>query len=47
VGQSRPGQAIDDEVAADDAEDDSNDLGGTELVMQQLGGKVIGEIDHT
>ena len=47
VGQKRGQAPIDDEVAADDAEDDPNSLDGAELVMQQLGGKVIGEIDHT
>jgi len=47
VGQTRGEAPIDDEVAADDTDDDPNSLEGAELVMQQLGGKVIGEIDHT
>ncbi|MFZ0324238.1 MAG: DNA polymerase III subunit gamma and tau [Actinomycetes bacterium] len=47
VGKVRQAPAVDDEVAVDDAEDDPGGLQGEELVLQELGGKVIGEIDHT
>jgi DNA polymerase-3 subunit gamma/tau len=46
VGKDRPNTPVDDDVAADDADADDSGLSGTELVAQQLGGKVIGEIDH-
>ncbi len=46
VGKDRAEPAVEDDAAADDADADDSDLSGAELVAQQLGGKVIGEIDH-
>lgn len=46
VGKQRTTEALDDEAAADDADAEDGGLSGTDLVAQQLGGKVIGEIDH-
>jgi len=46
VGKEGRKAPVDDDVAADDADADDSGLSGTELVAQQLGGKVIGEIDH-
>ena len=37
---------LDDEVALDDADAEDDGLAGPDLVAQQLGGTVIGEIDH-
>jgi DNA polymerase III subunit gamma/tau len=44
VGKERT--VADDEVALDDADADDAGLAGPELIAQQLGGTVIGEIDH-
>jgi DNA polymerase-3 subunit gamma/tau len=49
VGQARsdePSVAVDDAVDADDPDADEHGLAGHDLVAQQLGGKVIGEIEH-
>ena len=46
MGRERSDDAVDDDVAVDDADADDSDLSGAELIAQQLGGKVIGEIDH-
>jgi DNA polymerase-3 subunit gamma/tau len=45
VGKERT-EVDDDEVALDDADADDAGLAGPELIAQQLGGTVIGEIDH-
>jgi len=45
VGKERTA-VDDDEVALDDADADDAGLAGPELIAQQLGGTVIGEIDH-
>ena len=37
----------DDEIHVTDADADDHDLAGAELIAQQLGGTVIGEIEHT
>ena len=47
VGKSRTAAAVDDDVHADDADADDEGLAGAELIAQQLGGTVIGEIEHT
>jgi len=46
VGKERSTDVDDDEVALDDADADDAGLAGPELIAQQLGGTVIGEIDH-
>ena len=46
VGKERSAEVDDDEVALDDADADDAGLAGPELIAQQLGGTVIGEIDH-
>jgi DNA polymerase-3 subunit gamma/tau len=46
MGKERSDDAVDDDVAVDDADAADSDLSGAELIAQQLGGKVIGEIDH-
>jgi DNA polymerase-3 subunit gamma/tau len=46
VGKERSTDVGDDEVALDDADADDDGLAGPELIAQQLGGTVIGEIDH-
>ena len=46
VGKERTADVDDDEVALDDADADDDGLAGPELIAQQLGGTVIGEIDH-
>ena len=47
VGKSRGVSAVDEEVHVDDADADDEGLSGAELIAQQLGGTVIGEIEHT
>jgi DNA polymerase-3 subunit gamma/tau len=47
VGKQRGGESVDDEVKADDDDADDHGLAGPELIAQQLGGTVIGEIEHT
>jgi DNA polymerase-3 subunit gamma/tau len=47
VGKQRKPVMADDDVNADDADADDQGLGGSELIAQQLGGTVIGEIEHT
>jgi hypothetical protein len=37
---------VDDDVALDDADAEDAGLAGPDLIAQQLGGTVIGEIDH-
>ncbi len=46
VGKERATPSDDDEVALDDADAEDDGLAGPDLVAQQLGGTVIGEIDH-
>lgn len=46
VGKERTGDAVDDEVTLDDPDAEDDGLAGHELVARQLGGTVIGEIDH-
>ena len=46
VGKDRGAGIDDNEVALDDADADDDGLAGPELIAQQLGGTVIGEIDH-
>jgi DNA polymerase-3 subunit gamma/tau len=46
VGKARADAPVEDDAAADDADADDDGLSGADLVAQQLGGKVIGEIDH-
>ncbi len=46
VGKERATASDDDEVALDDADAEDDGLAGPDLVAQQLGGTVIGEIDH-
>jgi DNA polymerase-3 subunit gamma/tau len=46
VGKQPAPDNSDDEVALDDADADDNGLAGPDLIAQQLGGTVIGEIDH-
>ena len=46
VGKERTTPSDDDEVALDDADAEDDGLAGPDLVAQQLGGTVIGEIDH-
>jgi DNA polymerase III subunit gamma/tau len=46
VGKERGGAAVDDEVTLDDPDAEDDGLAGHELVARQLGGTVIGEIDH-
>jgi DNA polymerase-3 subunit gamma/tau len=46
VGKGRATDVDDDEVALDDDDADDNGLAGPDLIAQQLGGTVIGEIDH-
>jgi DNA polymerase-3 subunit gamma/tau len=47
AGREREAKAEDDDIRADDADADDQGLAGAELVAQQLGGTVIGEIEHT
>ena len=47
VGKQRKTVAADEEINADDADADDQGLAGSELIAQQLGGTVIGEIEHT
>jgi DNA polymerase-3 subunit gamma/tau len=47
VGKERAPKAEDTEVRADDDDAHDNSLAGAELIAQQLGGTVIGEIEHT
>ncbi len=47
VGKQRKSAVADDDVNADDADADDQGLAGSELIAQQLGGTVIGEIEHT
>ena len=47
VGKQRKPVVADDDVNADDADADDQGLAGSELIAQQLGGTVIGEIEHT
>ena len=46
VGKERATPSDDDEVALDDPDAEDDGLAGPDLVAQQLGGTVIGEIDH-
>ncbi|MDH4353672.1 MAG: hypothetical protein OEW41_06790 [Actinomycetota bacterium] len=47
VGQARASDPpVDESVDTDDADADDTGLSGHDLVAQQLGGKVIGEIEH-
>jgi DNA polymerase-3 subunit gamma/tau len=46
IGKERATEVDDDEVALDDADAEDDGLAGPELIAQQLGGTVIGEIDH-
>ncbi len=46
VGKERGSDVDDAEVALDDADAEDDGLAGPELIAQQLGGTVIGEIDH-
>ena len=46
MGKQRTPEAVDETVSHDDDDAEDSDLSGAELVAQQLGGKVIGEIDH-
>lgn len=47
VGQAREaGADVDDTAAADDPDADDVGLAGHDLIAQQLGGRVIGEIEH-
>jgi DNA polymerase-3 subunit gamma/tau len=46
VGKERGSDAADDEVDLDDPDADDDGLAGPDLIAQQLGGTVIGEIDH-
>jgi DNA polymerase-3 subunit gamma/tau len=47
VGRTQPAEPADDEVTLDDPDADDDGLAGPELIAQQLGGTVIGEIEHT
>jgi DNA polymerase-3 subunit gamma/tau len=47
VGRERNAGSGDEEVHADDPDADDLGLSGAELIAQQLGGTVIGEIEHT
>jgi DNA polymerase-3 subunit gamma/tau len=47
VGKERGSDAVDDDVHTDDLDADDGGLAGPELIAQQLGGTVIGEIEHT
>jgi DNA polymerase-3 subunit gamma/tau len=47
AGKDRPAGSADEEVHADDPDADDLGLSGAELIAQQLGGTVIGEIEHT
>ncbi|HEX5016221.1 MAG TPA: DNA polymerase III subunit gamma and tau [Actinomycetes bacterium] len=47
MGKSRSVSAVDEEVHVDDPDADDQGLSGPELIAQQLGGTVIGEIEHT
>ena len=47
VGKQRKSVVADDDVNADDADADDQGMAGSELIAQQLGGTVIGEIEHT
>jgi DNA polymerase-3 subunit gamma/tau len=46
VGKERGSDATEDEVDLDDPDADDDGLAGPDLIAQQLGGTVIGEIDH-
>ena len=46
VGKDRALEADSDEVDLDDADAEDDGLAGPDLIAQQLGGTVIGEIDH-
>ena len=46
VGKTKDAAPVEDDAAADDDDADDAGMSGAELVAQQLGGKVIGEIDH-
>ncbi len=46
VGKDRAADTVDDEVTLDDPDAEDDGLAGHELVARQLGGTVIGEIDH-
>ncbi|MFL6182935.1 MAG: DNA polymerase III subunit gamma and tau [Actinomycetes bacterium] len=47
VGRDRPSGSGEEEVHADDPDADDLGLSGAELIAQQLGGTVIGEIEHS
>ena len=47
AGKERPAKTEDTEVHPDDADADSDSVAGAELIAQQLGGTVIGEIEHS
>jgi hypothetical protein len=47
VGRERSGGSTDEDVHADDADADDLGVSGAELIAQQLGGTVIGEIEHS
>jgi hypothetical protein len=47
VGRGPSAEPLDDEVTLDDPDAEDDGLAGPELIAQQLGGTVIGEIEHT
>jgi DNA polymerase-3 subunit gamma/tau len=47
IGRSASAPPVDDEVTLDDPDAEDDGLAGPELIAQQLGGTVIGEIEHT